>query len=269
LATAKEAISEAGKFSKALDVCFSLVYSVPVFLWCGDVCAAREALRQLTAHPNWHALTSLHATALALQGELLIDEGKAGDGITLLKDAIKTLNAERQSLLLMRAVCALAEGLSAARNREEALKVIDDAIATAGDGSEVLEFPELLRIRATILLTALNPDETEAERCLDQALRIAQRQSAIAWELKAALQLARLRVRQGRSSDAYRLLTLRYERFTEGFETKDLRAAKLLLDELREVNPLEVRTSALVSDSSHRQAICRNDGSAAIRAMPD
>jgi predicted ATPase len=245
------------------------VYSVPVFLWCGDLCAAREALRQLTAHPNWRALPSLHATALALQGELLIDEGKTEDGITLLRDAIQTLNAERQTLLLMHAVCAFAEGLSATGRREEALKVIETAIATAGDGSETLEFPELLRIRATILLTALNPDETEAERCLDQALRIAQRQSAIAWELKAALQLARLRVRQGRSSDAHQLLTLRYDRFTEGFETKDLRAAKLLLDELQEASPFEAHSGALVSDSPHRRAIGRNDASAPLRATSD
>jgi predicted ATPase/DNA-binding winged helix-turn-helix (wHTH) protein len=267
--TAKKVIGEAARLSKALDVCFSLVYSVPVFLWCGDLCAAREALRQLTAHPNWRALTSLHATALALQGELLIDEGKAEDGITLLRDAITTLNAERQTLLLTRAVCALAEGLCAAGNREEALKVIDDAIATAGDGSEVLEFPELLRIRANIILSSPDPDETEAERCLNQALCIAQRQSAIAWELKAALQLARLRVRQGRSSDAHRLLTIRYERFTEGFETKDLSAAKLLLDELQKANKLEAHSSALASDSSHQRAIGRNGSSAPMRAMPD
>jgi predicted ATPase len=137
----------------------------------------------------------------------------------------------------------------------------------------VLEFPELPRIRANIILSSPDPDEAEAEaeaeHCLDQALRIAQRQSALAWELKAALQLARLRVRQGRRSDAHRLLTIRYERFTEGFDTKDLRAAKLLLDELQEASPSEAPSSILVSDPSHRRAIGRSVSSAPLRAMPD
>src|SRR5690606_28773353 len=69
--TARQAISEAARLSKPLNVCFSLLYTAPVFLWCGDYAAAKDALEQLMAHPNWRALPSLHATGLALQGELM------------------------------------------------------------------------------------------------------------------------------------------------------------------------------------------------------
>lgn len=51
---------------KPLSVCFSYLYTAPLFLWCGDNRAARQVLEKLMAHPNWHALPSLHATGFAL-----------------------------------------------------------------------------------------------------------------------------------------------------------------------------------------------------------
>jgi predicted ATPase len=55
----------------------------------------------------------------------------------------------------------------------------------------------------------------------------------LAWELRAATGLARLWREQGRSAEALELLEPVYERFTEGFETVDLKAARALFDTLR------------------------------------
>ncbi len=60
----------------------------------------------------------------------------------------------------------------------------------------------------------------------------AREQSAPSWELRAAVPLARLWARQGRSSEARSLLQGIYQQFTEGFETRDLVAARLLLEDL-------------------------------------
>ncbi len=49
------------------------------------------------------------------------------------------------------------------------------------------------------------------------------------WELRVALSLARVRMAQGRQDEARQILAPVYGRFTEGFATKDLRAAKALL----------------------------------------
>ena len=73
---------------------------------------------------------------------------------------------------------------------------------------------------------------TAAENSFRQAIDIAQEQEALLWELRAALSLARLRANQGRGGEARQLLAQVYDRFTEGFETPDLRAAKAFLDEL-------------------------------------
>ena len=65
-----------------------------------------------------------------------------------------------------------------------------------------------------------------------QALDWARRQQALSWELRAATSLARLLRNRGPSVDAIACLQPVYDRFTEGFGTADLIAAKLLLDEL-------------------------------------
>jgi predicted ATPase len=54
----------------------------------------------------------------------------------------------------------------------------------------------------------------------------------LSWELRAATSLARLLRDQNRSSEAIALLAPVYNRFTEGFETADLKAAKALIDSL-------------------------------------
>jgi predicted ATPase len=72
----------------------------------------------------------------------------------------------------------------------------------------------------------------EAENALEEALRVARRQRAKSYELRAATSLARLWGEQGRRMEAGELLAPVYRWFTEGFNTTDLKEAKRLLDEL-------------------------------------
>jgi predicted ATPase len=229
---AREAIREAAQGGIPLNVCFSLLYSAPVFLWCGDTDSARDALDKLLSHPNWSALPSLHATGLALRGELLIRLGDTERGIELLRGALGSMRAERQNILEARAACALAEGLAASGQFGEALSVISAAIATTADNDEALERPELLRIKATILLSGSELPSSEVEDCLAQSLACARRQCAKGWELRTTMTLARLRSTQGRGAEARHLLSAIYDQFTEGLDTHDLKAAGQLLREL-------------------------------------
>jgi len=72
----------------------------------------------------------------------------------------------------------------------------------------------------------------EAQAAFQEALRIARRQQAKAYELRAATSLARLWGEQSRRAEALELLAPVYGWFTEGFETADLKDAKALLDQL-------------------------------------
>jgi hypothetical protein len=85
------------------------------------------------------------------------------------------------------------------------------------------------------LLLAQNPsDVAEAEQCFCTAIEIARRQSARIAELRGTTSLTRLLAKQGRRDEARAILAEIYGWFTEGFDTRDLKEAKALLDELTE-----------------------------------
>ena len=73
---------------------------------------------------------------------------------------------------------------------------------------------------------------TKAELCFNESIKIAQQQKAKSLELRAALSMACLYQNQGKRENARALVAQIYDRFTEGFDTPDLRAAKALLAEL-------------------------------------
>jgi predicted ATPase len=71
-----------------------------------------------------------------------------------------------------------------------------------------------------------------ARLSLEDALESAKRQGALGWELRAATTMARFLADQGREQEGRELLATTYDKFTQGFQTADLRAAKRLLSEL-------------------------------------
>ena len=106
------------------------------------------------------------------------------------------------------------------------LRAIEEAIVRSEHTEERWVIAELLRVKGELLLLRGAPGAAAAaEDHFRQALDWARRQGALSWELRAATSLARLWRDQGRSADAMALLQPVYERFTEGFETADLKAA--------------------------------------------
>jgi predicted ATPase len=90
----------------------------------------------------------------------------------------------------------------------------------------------LLRLKGELFLSQGAPAASEPPEALfRQALDEARQQGALSWELRAATSLARLLRNQGRHDDAMACLNSVYDRFSEGFGTADLIAAKQLLDE--------------------------------------
>jgi predicted ATPase len=113
----------------------------------------------------------------------------------------------------------------------KALATVDQALARADRGAERWYVAELLRIKGELLIQEATVQSVSAGvDCLKKALDVAQEQGALFWELRAAISLARLRVKQDRHDDARQALAPVYDRFTEGFETEDWRCAKAILE---------------------------------------
>jgi predicted ATPase len=115
----------------------------------------------------------------------------------------------------------------------DGLPAIEEAIMRSEHTEERWLIAELLRSKGELLLLRGEPGApAAAEGHFREALDLAGRQGALAWELRAATSLARLLSHRGRFADATALLQPVYDRFTEGFATADLKAAKALLDSL-------------------------------------
>ena len=125
----------------------------------------------------------------------------------------------------------IAEAHVAAGQLQDALAALDRAGETAAATGERHYQAELYRLRGVVL--AKTGKNAEAAAWLQQAIDTAQGQEAKSLELRAATSLARLWRDQGERARARDLLTPVYGRFTEGFDTADLKDAKALLDELR------------------------------------
>jgi predicted ATPase len=91
---------------------------------------------------------------------------------------------------------------------------------------------EVHRVAGEIALLSSEVDAAKAEGYFHRALTVARSQQAKSWELRASMSLARLWRDQGKVSEARELLAPVYEWFTEGFDTRDLKDAKGLLDQL-------------------------------------
>ena len=134
-----------------------------------------------------------------------------------------------------------AELLDASGQTDNALGMIDDALAQVEEYDERWWQAEILRLKGTMLLGRGN--ESDASALFQRAITVAHSQGAKSLELRAATSLARLWQNEGRSQDARELLAPIYRWFTEGFDTSDLMEAKTLLDQL---GPYELTRDAIL-----------------------
>ena len=113
----------------------------------------------------------------------------------------------------------------------DASRCIGEAMTLVETTKETWFEAEVHRIAGEIALKRPS-DAVKAEGNFDRALKVARQQQARSWELRAAISLARLWRDQGKVSEARELLAPVYGWFTEGFDTRDLKEAKALLEEL-------------------------------------
>jgi predicted ATPase len=192
---------------------------------------ASGLVEQLIVHAGRYSLEPYRAAGIALKGDLAIARDEPEAGLDLLRSALETLRAQQYNLLTTGFIGASAEGLRKTGQFEGALFTIDGAIARAKNSGVEFYLSELLRIKSQIL--AAQHDREPAMNCLTEALAVARAQSALAWELRSTMVLARMLCEDGQRDHARHTLALVYDRFTEGFETVDLKLARALLEELR------------------------------------
>jgi predicted ATPase len=127
---------------------------------------------------------------------------------------------------------SLARGHADLGQIDEAWRRIAEAISAVEATKERIFEAEVNRIAGEIARLSSVPDLAKAEAYFERALTVARAQQAKSWELRAATSMARLWRDQGKRDEARDLLAPVYGWFTEGFDTRDLKEARKLLDEL-------------------------------------
>jgi predicted ATPase len=156
----------------------------------------------------------------------LIQRGEIEAGVELLCSSLATLYAEKYELYATEFNGSLAEGLAMMGRLDQALPTVEKAIVQLKRHGELF-MPELQRIRGEVL--EKTSDDRAAEEAFCRSIELADQQSALSWRLRASMSLARLQSRQGRRDEARKALAETYARFSEGFDTTDLKTAERLL----------------------------------------
>jgi predicted ATPase/DNA-binding winged helix-turn-helix (wHTH) protein len=217
------------------SACWILLYATyPIALMTGDLDGAEQALSMLhkRAANLYSALWNI--VGICLEGKLLIARRKFFQGVALLRNALDSSERSGWTFCYPEFMCGLAEGLGGLAQYPQALDTIDQALAFADSSFERWYVPELLRLKGILVLReAHDKCHVRAVDYFEEALIVARQQGALFWELRAATCLARLYVDQKNEKEARKVLAPTLSRFTEGFETPDLRAAQELLGNLQ------------------------------------
>jgi predicted ATPase len=230
LARGNEAVAEAEKLDHPPSLAVTLAFGVILLSLVGDMAALDNWSGRLVAvtteqgFPVWRAMGTIYS------GWVDVKNGNVAEGISLLRSGLAAYRATGAEVGMPLFSALLAKAYEASEKFEEAVTLLDDVLSFVDRTRGSLLEAELNRHKGQLLLRQGHAEA--AEELYRKALAIAQEQDAKMWELRAAVSLARLWRDQGKRAKARDLLAPVYAWFTEGFDTRDLLAAKALLDEL-------------------------------------
>jgi predicted ATPase/DNA-binding winged helix-turn-helix (wHTH) protein len=228
---AHSSIEDARSTNHAMTLCHALAMAgCPIALLVGDLAAAEHYVEMLLHHSARHALARWRAWGRSYQGTLALKRSDVS-GLRLLRSGFDQLGEINTAYRFLTFLGEMAEALGRFGQIAHGLAAIERAIDHSERSEERWIIAELLRLKGELLLLQGAPGAAAAaEDHFRQALDWARRQGALSWELRAAMSLARLLHDRDRIG-ARDLLASIYDRFTEGFGTADLVAAKQLLGE--------------------------------------
>jgi tetratricopeptide (TPR) repeat protein len=231
LGSAEKAITAASKLSHPHSVAFADGYASVLRKQRGEpaeTLAAAEKLIRLSAE---YGLKDFLAVGRGMKGWALA-AGGAEEGIELVEQHLATARATGIKMSRPHHLNALAQVYMWFERFEKATAALDEALEIAEEGEDRFCEAETYLLRGELLLHQSTSNTGAAKQFFERAIAVAQKQSAKLFELRATTSLARLLRDTGRRDEAHKMLAEIYCWFTEGFDTRDLKEAKELLDEL-------------------------------------
>jgi class 3 adenylate cyclase/predicted ATPase len=230
LASIQDALTLAQQLAHPFMLVVALAFAARLHLYRREGQLTRERAEATFALAAEHKIAFYLAHATIFRGRALVEQGQGTEGIAQIRQGLAAYRATGAGGDLL-PLALLAEAYGKVGQPEEGLLVLREGLAELTKGWRYCE-AELYRLKGELLLEVSAESKVEAEACFHQALEIARHQQARSLELRAAVSLSRLWQGQGKRAAAHELLLAIYDWFNEGFETTDLREAKVLLEAL-------------------------------------
>ena len=232
LADANQALKNARAIGHAATLSLALDYASFVHLRRGDYATANALINELIALGDEKRASSWKGPGTMKRGVLFAVTGKFSDAVKLLTAEIMVWRVMGITFLVPAYLSFLATAYVGLDQFNEAWRCIQEAMTIIDKTKEKWWEAEIDRVAGEIVQLSPEPDAAKAEAYFERALSVAGQQQAKSWELRSAMSLARLWRDQGKVQQARELLAPVYGWFTEGFDTRDLKEAKALLEEL-------------------------------------
>jgi predicted ATPase len=228
----EQSVEEATAKDHILSLCNTLGNWVCVHMFFRGAFAEAERYRSiLCEHASRYGLDVWLLWARCFKGALMVRQGDPQRGLRLLRQTFAELGESVLHPRYARLRWMFADALVTAGEPEEAAPIVDSVLELSKRKGHLYIVPELLQLKAEIVSQRGGADaRTDADGLLRNAITEAQRQGSRSVELRATTALARLWRGRGQQTEALGLLAEIYGRFTEGFDTADLREAKQILE---------------------------------------
>ena len=224
------ALSQAREFQHAATLMYALNYNSIVSAFRGDT--ANEQADELVALADEKGALFWKASGELIKSWLFVLTGHASEAVTSFSSAIPMFRSTGATIFVPLFLSMRGSAFAQLQQFDQARRCIGEAIALAEASGERWFDAEIHRIAGEIESGSSERKGPNAQRYFEQALDVARARDARSLELRAATSLARLWRDQGRRKEARDLLAPVYDWFTEGFDTRDLKEAKALLQEL-------------------------------------
>jgi predicted ATPase len=232
LADTDHALKDAREIGHAATLMVALGYALPTYIYCGDYSAANAHADELAALADEKGAMLWKAVGMLNQGCVSALTGSASNAVQMITAGITAWRSTGTTLWMPLYLPFLARAYAELGQFDDAWRSIGEAMTAVETTKETTSEADIHCIAGEIVLMSPDPDAAKAQAYFERALAVARAQQAKSWELRAATSLARLWRNQGKPQQARELLAPIYSWFTEGFETRDLKEAEALLDEL-------------------------------------
>ncbi len=202
------------------------------FMFRGDGARCQAIADEMLELARRHALKQMLACASINSGWARVDTGEIGSGVKRLDQGLEDLRSFGMRSWLPHLLCVCADARIRVGDTTQALELLGEALLVSEQTKQAFFRPEMLRLQADTALALGRMDAAAARFQLEAAMALAREQSAVALEFRAACSLARLLADMGERQRARELVAAGYAAFSEGHETRDLRAGKQLLESL-------------------------------------